>query len=135
MKTTLHCLVILTLVLSQGCCRSEAPLPSRDMPRHTETSTSPDFLKLTEGMTLSHARTILGAPGRLRENSTPEEAIYDFDFDGKSAVLVVNEPTKSAIVTKVMIWNHGKTAQQIGVERGQRWKEWVEQQSRQEPFQ
>ena len=69
---------------------------------------------------------ILGSTGRLRENPTPEEAIYDFDFDKRSVMLIVNHRLKSAIVTKVIIWNHGKTVEQVRADRLKKGQEWVE---------
>jgi hypothetical protein len=92
----------------------------------TQWEKQPDFSKLKEGITLPQARESLGTAGRLRENSIPEEAIYDFDFDGKSAVLIVNRRADPAIVTKVIIWEHGKTVQEVRAERGKKWSEWVE---------
>jgi hypothetical protein len=86
----------------------------------------PDFSGLKEGMKLSQARAILGTNGRLRENPSPEEAFYDFDFAGKSVLLIVNP---EAVVTKVMISNHGKTVEEIQAERKKKWVEWVEARS------
>ena len=77
-------------------------------------------------MTLAHAKELLGSTGRLRENPTPDEAIYDFDFDERSAMLIVNHRPKSAIVTKVIIWTHGKTVEEIRADRNKKWSEWVE---------
>lgn len=87
---------------------------------------APDFSELKEGITLSQARAILGSSGRVRPNSTPTEAIYHFDFDDTSAVLIVDNQTKSAIVTNVTIWKHGKTVEQVRADRRKKWSEWVE---------
>jgi len=89
-------------------------------------SVQPDFSGLKEGITLPEAREILGSIGRLRENSMLEESIYDFDFDKRSAVLIVDRRASPAIVTKVVIWNHGKTVQEVRAERRRKWQEWVE---------
>jgi beta-glucanase (GH16 family) len=94
--------------------------------RAWKSSTQPDFSKLKEGMTLDQAREILGSTGRLRENSPPGEATYDFDFDGKSAMLVVDDEATPAVVTKVIIWKHGKTVKEVAAERERSWSEWVE---------
>jgi len=89
----------------------------------------PDFSKLKEGITLSQAREFLGTTGRLRENPTPDEAIYDFDFDGRSVILIVDHRPKSAIVTRVTIWNHGNTVEQVRAARLKKWQEWIEARS------
>lgn len=94
--------------------------------RAWKSSTQPDFSKLKEGITLSQAREILGTTGRLRENSPPEEATYDFDFEGRSAVLIVDDRADPAIVTKVIVWKHGKTVQEVRAQRRRKWSEWVE---------
>jgi len=94
-----------------------------------EDTPPPDFSKLKEGITLSQAEEFLGSTGRLRENPTPDEAIYDFDFDGKSVMLIVDHRPKSAIVTKVIIWNHGNTVEQVRAARLNKWQEWIEARS------
>jgi hypothetical protein len=41
-------------------------------------------------------------------------------------VLIVDDEATPAVVTKVTIWNHGKTVEEVAAERNRSWSEWVE---------
>jgi hypothetical protein len=116
-------IVFIPCILSCSKC-SHDKLPSST--KNIQDNVLPDISRLKEGITLSEAQDILGAEGRLRENPSPCEAVYDFDYDMVSIILVVKTVQNLHLVEKVIIYGHGRTAAEAKAERSNNWSEWVE---------
>jgi len=89
-------------------------------------SGAPDFSKLKPGMLLSEVRDILGTDGKPRPNPMPGEALYDFDYDGRTVTVFTNTSKEPCVVTRAVIQIHGQSVKQAAEERDRKWSEWVE---------
>ena len=115
MKTTIAVMLLLsTLSLARAQAATNAP-------------DDKTLSQLKKGMTEAQIETILGIPGRARENLPPDVSILEYDFDGLSVwveLAWLNED-KQAHVTEFKVRKDGQTAAQRGTAHGRAWSQWV----------